>query len=87
MARFLGVWTYDPASPQTLVNLVVTVPSGAGVPSLSPVQGAVRFTSEHYGTIVAHIADGCRWTLAVQGHPDLPAGHRHGDAVVLVGGV
>jgi hypothetical protein len=68
MARILGVWTYDPASPQTLVNLVVTVPSGAGVPSLSPVQGAVRFTSEHYGTIVAHMADSCRWTLAVQGN-------------------
>jgi hypothetical protein len=68
MARFLGDWTYDPASPQTLVNMVVTVPSGAGVPSLSPVQGTVRFTSERYGAIVAHTADGCRWTLAVQGN-------------------
>jgi hypothetical protein len=68
MTRFLGVWTYDPASSQTLVNLVVTVPSGAGLPSLSPVQDAVRFTSQHYGTIVAHTADGCRWTLAVQGN-------------------
>jgi hypothetical protein len=68
MARFLGDWTYDPASPQTLVNLVVTIPSGAGLPSLSPVQGAVRVTSEHYGTITAHTADGCRWPLAVQGN-------------------
>jgi Berberine and berberine like len=68
MARFLGGWTYDPASPQTLVNMVVTVPSGAGVPSLSPVQGTVRVTSERYGAITAHTADGCRWTLAVQGN-------------------
>jgi hypothetical protein len=68
MARFLGVWTYDPASSQTLVNMVVTVPSGAGDPVVSPVQGAVRFTSQHYGAIVAHTADGCRWTLAVQGN-------------------
>jgi hypothetical protein len=70
MARFLGLWTYDPASPHTLVNMVVTVPSGDGdgVPSISPVQGAVRFTSQRYGAIVAHTADGCRWTLAVQGN-------------------
>jgi hypothetical protein len=68
MARFLGAWTYDPASPHTLVNMLVTVPSGADDPVLSPVQGAVRVTSEHYGVIVAHTADGCRWTLAVQGN-------------------
>jgi hypothetical protein len=68
MARFLGVWTFDPASPQTLVNMAVTVPVGGGVPSLSPVQGGVRVTSERYGLIVAHTADGCRWTLAVQGN-------------------
>jgi hypothetical protein len=70
MARFLGLWTYDPASLQTLVNMVVTVPSGAGdgVPSISPMLGAVGFTSERYGAIVAHTADGCRWTLAVQGN-------------------
>jgi hypothetical protein len=68
MARFLGVWTYDPASAQTLVNMVVTVPSGAGDPVVSPLQGAVWFTSEHYGAIVAHTADGCQWTLAVQGN-------------------
>jgi hypothetical protein len=50
--------------------MVVTVPSGAGdgVPSISPAQGAVRFTSQRYGAVVAHIADGCRWTLAVQGN-------------------
>jgi hypothetical protein len=68
MARFLGAWTYDPASPQTFVNMLVTVPSGAGVPSVSPVQGAVRVTSEHYGAIKAHTDDGCVWTLAVQGN-------------------
>jgi hypothetical protein len=68
MARFLGAWTYDPASPQTFVNLLVTVPSGGGDPVVSPVQGVVRVTSEHYGVIVAHTADGCRWTLAVQGN-------------------
>jgi hypothetical protein len=68
MARFLGAWTYDPPSPQTFVNMLVTVPSGGGVPSVSPVQGEVRVTSEHYGVIVARTADGCRWTLAVQGN-------------------
>jgi hypothetical protein len=70
MARFLDLWTYDPASSQTLVNMVVTVPAGAdgGAPSISPPQGAVGFTSERYGAIVAHTADGCRWTLAVQGN-------------------
>jgi hypothetical protein len=68
MARFLGAWTYDPASSQTLVNMVVTVPVGGGDPVVSPVQGEVRVTSEHYGAIVAHTADGCRWTLAVQGN-------------------
>jgi hypothetical protein len=68
MARFLGAWTYDPASSQTLVNMLVTVPVGGGDPVVSPVQGAVWVTSEHYGVIVAHTADGCRWTLAVQGN-------------------
>jgi hypothetical protein len=70
MARFLGVWTYDPASPQTLVNMVVTVPSGAGggMAAISPLQGVVWFTSQRYGAVVAHTADGCRWTLAVQGN-------------------
>jgi hypothetical protein len=68
MARFLGAWTYDPASPQTFVNMLVTVPSGAGDAVVSPVQGTVRVTSEHYGVIVARTADGCRWTLAVQGN-------------------
>jgi hypothetical protein len=70
MSRFLGLWTYDPASSHTLVNMVVTVPSGDGdgVPSVSPVQGGVRVTSQRYGAVVAHTADGCRWTLAVQGN-------------------
>jgi hypothetical protein len=68
MARFLGAWTYDPASRQTLVNMVVTVPIGGGDPVLSPVQGGVWVTSERYGVIVAHTDDGCRWTLAVQGN-------------------
>jgi hypothetical protein len=68
MARFLGDWTYNPPSSQTLVNMVVTVPVGGGVPSLSPVQGEVRVTSERHGTIVADTDDGCRWTLAVQGN-------------------
>jgi hypothetical protein len=68
MARFLGAWTYDPASPQTFVNMLVTVPSGGGDPVVSPVQGGVRFTSKRYGTIVARTADGCVWTLAVQGN-------------------
>lgn len=68
MARFLGGWTYDPASSQTLVNMLVTVAVGGGVPSLSPVQGEVRVTSQRYGVIVAHTDDGCQWTLAVQGN-------------------
>jgi hypothetical protein len=68
MARFLGAWTYDPPSRQTLVNMVVTVPVGAGVPGLVPVQGTVRVTSERYGVIVARTDDGCVWTLAVQGN-------------------
>jgi hypothetical protein len=68
MARFLGLWTYDPASPHTLVNMVVTVPPAGGVPGISPVQGAVRVTSQRHGAVVAHTADGCRWTLAVQGN-------------------
>jgi hypothetical protein len=68
MARFLGAWTYDPASLQTFVNMMVTVPVGGGNPVVVPVQGEVRVTSERYGVIVAHTADGCRWTLAVQGN-------------------
>jgi hypothetical protein len=68
MARFLGAWTYDPASSQTLVNMLVTVPVGGGDPVVSPVQGEVRVTSKRYGVIVAHTDDGCRWTLAVQGN-------------------
>jgi hypothetical protein len=46
--------------------MVVRVPVGAGDPVLSPVQGELWVTSERYGVIVAHTADGCRWTLAVQ---------------------
>jgi hypothetical protein len=68
MARFLGAWTYDPTSPHTLVNMLVTVSVGGGDPVVSPVQGEVRVTSERYGVIVAHTDDGCRWTLAVQGN-------------------
>ena len=68
MSRFLGAWTYDTASRQTLVNMVVTVPVGGGDPVVSPVQGEVRVTSERYGVIVGHTDDGCRWTLAVQGN-------------------
>jgi hypothetical protein len=68
MARFLGAWTYDPPSPQTFVNMLVTVPSGAGDAVVSPVQGAMRVTSEQDGVIMARTADGCRWTLAVQGN-------------------
>lgn len=67
MARFLGDWTYDPASAQTLVNMQVTVQSD-GYGSITPVAGAVRITSKRYGTIVAETADGCRWSLAVQGN-------------------
>jgi hypothetical protein len=48
--------------------MVVTVPAGAGDPVVSPVQGAVRVASQRSGAVVAHTADGCRWTLAVQGN-------------------
>jgi hypothetical protein len=68
MARFLGAWTYDPASSQTLVNMLVTIPVGGGDPVVSPVQGEVRVTSKRYGVIMAYTDDGCRWTLAVQGN-------------------
>jgi hypothetical protein len=68
MARFLGTWNYDPASPQTFVNMLVTVPVGGGEPVVSRVQGAVRVTSQRYGVIVARTDDGCRWTLAIQGN-------------------
>jgi hypothetical protein len=62
-SRFLGAYTYDPANSQTLVNTVVT-DHGSDYPA----QGTVWFTSELYGTIVAHTPEGCSWTLAVQGN-------------------
>jgi len=67
VAQFLGGWTYDPANTRTLVNMAVNVQSdGAG--TVSPVRGAVRFTNKRHGVIEAHTADGCKWTLAVQGN-------------------
>jgi hypothetical protein len=70
MARFFGRWTYDPASVETLVNMAVTVPSNAGAAGggTSAVQGSVWFTSKRHGVIEARTADGCQWTLAVQGN-------------------
>jgi hypothetical protein len=59
-----------PPSKQTLVNMAVTIQTGeeGTTTRLSPVQGTVSFTSKHHDTIEAHTADGCRWTLAVQGN-------------------
>jgi hypothetical protein len=70
MDRFFGRWTYDPANAQTLVNMAVTIPAdvGAAGGGVSAVQGSVWFTGKRYGVIEARTADGCRWTLAVQGN-------------------
>jgi hypothetical protein len=94
MARFLGAWTSDPASPQTLVNMVVRSRS---VLATSAVTGAGRGVGHQralWGDRGPHRrrlpvdpgrAGQHRRTRPV--HPDLPAGQRHGDAVVLGGGV
>src|SRR5262245_51440831 len=62
-SRFLGRWTYDPADFHTLRNVVSTDHGTA-----YPAEGTISFTSDVYGTIVAHTPDSCRWTLSVQGN-------------------
>lgn len=65
--RFTGSWTYDPANPQTMDNIVTTV-APDGSTTESPETGSVLFTRTGNHSIAAHTADGCTWTLQVQGN-------------------
>jgi hypothetical protein len=61
--RFVGSFTYDPFSFQTLDNITVTDKGSA-----SPEVGVVRIDRVDGNRIVAHTSDGCSWTLDVQGN-------------------
>jgi len=61
--RFVGSFAHDPVSFQTLINVTVTDKGNA-----SPEAGMVRIERAGGDRIVAHTADGCRWTLRVQGN-------------------
>jgi hypothetical protein len=65
--RFTGPWTYDPANPQTLVNMVTTV-APDGTVTAAAQTGTVDFGRKNDHTITARTANGCRWTLNVQGN-------------------
>lgn len=62
-SHFLGQFTYDPVNFSTLDNVVSTDQG-----TTRPEQGMIQFTSDGYGTVVAHTPDGCSWTLAVRGN-------------------
>jgi hypothetical protein len=61
--RFVGSFTYDPFSFQTMVNITVTDKG-----SVSPEVGVVRIDRVGGNRIVAHTSDGCSWTPDVQGN-------------------
>jgi hypothetical protein len=60
---FVGSFTYDPFSFQTMENITVTDKGSA-----SPEAGVVRLDRVEANRIVAHTPDGCSWTLGVQGN-------------------
>ncbi len=61
--RFVGSFTYDPFSFQTLDNITVT-DKGAALPESGP----VRIDRADGTRIVAHTPDGCSWTFGVHGN-------------------
>ncbi|WP_370080320.1 hypothetical protein [Streptacidiphilus sp. MAP12-16] len=65
--RFVGGWTYAPANPQTLQNIVATYGPGGSV-TYSAETGTVAFAKIGDGTVAARTPDGCTWNLRVQGN-------------------
>jgi hypothetical protein len=61
--KFVGSFTYDPFSFQTLDNITVTDKGSA-----FPEAGVVRIDRADGNRIVVHTPDGCSWTLGVQGN-------------------
>ncbi|WP_125614100.1 hypothetical protein [Actinomadura sp. WAC 06369] len=64
--RFGGRWTYDPADPSRMINMVVH--RGPDGPRRSERQGRVDMVVLPDRTIAARTPDGCRWTLAASGN-------------------
>jgi hypothetical protein len=62
-SKFVGSFTYDRFSFQTLDNITVTDKDGA-----SPEVGVLQIDRIGGNRIVAHTPDGCSWTLGVQGN-------------------
>lgn len=68
--RFTGRWSYDPANPDTGVNIETvqyTAPDGQVTVTHPAVTGQVAI-SGHDGLVTATTGDGCRWTLAARGN-------------------
>jgi hypothetical protein len=69
--RFAGDWSYDPADPRSIVNIVVTqypLPGGQVQVVQSPEAGVVTFARDRDHEIAARTNDECRWTLAARGN-------------------
>ncbi|TKK78992.1 hypothetical protein FDA94_36350 [Herbidospora galbida] len=66
-ARFTGAWRYDPADPQTRVNIVTTRHTAPDRVTQSPRQGTVTFTGRR-GVVTARTGDGCAWRLTARGN-------------------
>ncbi|OLT29904.1 hypothetical protein BJF79_10295 [Actinomadura sp. CNU-125] len=69
--RFTGRWTYAPADPAKMINIVArrtTGPDGTVHFERSELRGAVDMLVRPDRTIVARTPDGCRWTLAASGN-------------------
>jgi hypothetical protein len=70
-ADFAGSWRYDPADPDTGLNIeLVSHPAQHGQAKIvrTPVTGQVFITAGHDGLITAKTSDGCRWTLLARGN-------------------
>ncbi|MDP4505327.1 hypothetical protein [Nonomuraea turcica] len=69
--RFTGQWTYVPADPSQLTNIVVyrtPAPDGSVKISRLKQRGLVDMVVKPDRTIAARTSDGCRWTLAARGN-------------------
>ncbi|MFD0899493.1 hypothetical protein [Actinomadura sediminis] len=69
--RFAGRWTYDPADPSRMINIVTerrVRPDGTQVAGRSERRGHVDMVVRPDRTIAARTSDGCRWTLAASGN-------------------
>jgi hypothetical protein len=60
---FIGSFTYDPFSLQTLKNITVTDKGSA-----TPETGVIRIDRAGDSKLIIHTPDGCRWNLSVQGN-------------------